>query len=163
MSFGPQSGGSGGDFSGTDGASPPETGSGVRGWLASIYSRFTGGVTIGTVNQGTGGNSAWKTDSSATTQPVSIVAPPTSTTSNVASSITSVTLLAANAARRGAMIHNDSASVLYAKLGSAASATSFTVKLLAGDFYELPIVCYSGIITGIWVSADGAARVTEIV
>src|SRR6476469_10010433 len=50
----------------------------------------------------------------------------TATTANVAASITVVTLLAANTSRKGAYIFNDSTSVVYVKLGSAASATSFT-------------------------------------
>lgn len=82
--------------------------------------------------------------------------------SNVAGSATSVTLLASNTARRGAMIHNDSSAVLYLKLGAVAAATSFTVKMSAGDYYELPSPCYTGVIDGIWDSATGSARVTEV-
>lgn len=90
----------------------------------------------------------------------------TPTLANVAASASSVTLLAANAARLGAAIVNDSTSILYVKFGSTASATSFTV-CLAGSvagvpaYYEVPFG-YVGIITGIWVSATGAARVTEV-
>lgn len=90
------------------------------------------------------------------------------TLSNVSASASSVTVLAANPLRCGASIHNDSVAVLYLKMGSTASATSYTVKMEPGDHYELPIVIggtqravYSGIITGIWASATGAARVTE--
>lgn len=90
----------------------------------------------------------------------------TGTSANVASSATSVTLLAANAARKGATIYNDSTSVLRVKLGATASATSFSVVLAAltsgiGGYYEVP-ASYTGIIDGIWDSANGAARVTEL-
>jgi hypothetical protein len=60
-------------------------------------------------------------------------------------------------------VWNDSTSILYLKFGSTASATSATVKLVADAYYELPDdPVYTGIITGIWVSATGSARVTEI-
>jgi hypothetical protein len=39
-------------------------------WLPWDGSLSTGSITIGTVNQGTGGASAWKVDGSAVTQPV---------------------------------------------------------------------------------------------
>lgn len=86
----------------------------------------------------------------------------TATVSNVSSSATSVTLLASNAARRSAAFYNDSTQVLYLKFGATASATSFTVRLGPGDYFEMPVPIYTGVIDGIWVSANGACRVTEI-
>lgn len=88
--------------------------------------------------------------------------PATATLTNVASSASSVTLLSSAATRRGATIFNDSTSVLYVKFGATASTTSFTVKMLAGDYYELPQPCYTGVIDGIWSSAQGSARTTEL-
>jgi hypothetical protein len=87
--------------------------------------------------------------------------PATGTSTNVASSASSVTLLAANTSRFGAMIFNDSTAVLYVKLGATASATSYTVKMDAGDYFEVPYE-YTGIIDGIWASATGSARITEV-
>ena len=84
------------------------------------------------------------------------------TTANVASSTSAVTLIAANSNRRNLVIMNDSSAVLYIKYGAAASATSFTYKLAAGDTFEMPENTYDGIVTGIWASENGAARVTEI-
>ena len=87
----------------------------------------------------------------------------TSTKANVAGSASSVTILAANTARRGASIWNDSSAILYLDLtGGTASATSCSVKLIADAFYEVPFG-YTGLITGIWASATGSARVTEFV
>lgn len=80
---------------------------------------------------------------------------------SVASSATSVTLLAANAARKGATVYNESTSVLYVKFGTAASATSYTVQVVAAGYYEVPFG-YTGIISGIWATANGSARVTEL-
>ena len=86
----------------------------------------------------------------------------TATLSNVSSSASNVTLLASNAARRGATIFNDSTAILYIKFGATASATSFTVYLTAAQYYEVPYPCYTGIIDGIWASANGSARITEL-
>lgn len=85
----------------------------------------------------------------------------TSALTNVAASASNVTVLALNAQRKGATIYNDSTVVLYLKLGATASATSFTVKLQPDAYYEVPAE-YTGIIDGIWASATGNARVTEI-
>lgn len=90
----------------------------------------------------------------------------TATLSNVASSATSVTVLASNAARLGATVANDSTAILYVKFGSTASTTSFTVYMPGTGggtpaYYEVP-ANYTGIITGIWASATGSARVMEL-
>jgi hypothetical protein len=84
------------------------------------------------------------------------------TLSNVASSATNVTLLAANANRIGATIFNDSTQVLYVKFGATASSTSYTVQVAASGYYEVPAPVYRGIIDGIWASANGNARLTEL-
>jgi hypothetical protein len=85
----------------------------------------------------------------------------TATLSNVSGSASSVTLLALNAARKGASIYNDSTAILYVKFGTTASATSFTVKMAADAHYEVPFG-FTGRIDGIWASATGAARITEM-
>ncbi len=85
----------------------------------------------------------------------------TGTLSNVASSITNVNLLASNANRLGATIANDSTSAVFVKLGATASSTSFTVKIAAAGYYEVP-GNYTGQIDAIWVSANGSARMTEL-
>lgn len=85
----------------------------------------------------------------------------TATLSNVSGSASSVTLLSSNISRKGATIWNNSTAILYVKFGSTASATSCTVKMVADAYYEVPFG-YTGIITGIWASATGNARVTEL-
>lgn len=79
----------------------------------------------------------------------------------VVSSATVVTLLASNSSRLGATIYNDSSKVLYLKLGTAASTTSYTTQMLPGAYYEIP-TSYSGIITGLWSAVNGNALVTEL-
>lgn len=87
----------------------------------------------------------------------------TSAVTSVASSASSVTILASNASRLGAMVFNDSAQILYLKMGATASTSSYTVQIAAGGYYELPgPSMYTGIIDGIWASADGNARITEL-
>lgn len=89
----------------------------------------------------------------------------TATSTTVGDSAVSVTLLAANSARSGAAIRNDSTARLYIEQGATAT-TSSVDYLDQGDVYELPILAgnevYRGIITGIWASdAGGSAYVRE--
>jgi len=87
----------------------------------------------------------------------------TATLSNVSGSASSVTIIASNSSRRRLIIVNDSTANLYLKFGATASTTSYTVLLNAGDTYESPIFAvYTGIIDGIWSSATGSARITEM-
>lgn len=85
----------------------------------------------------------------------------TPTLANVAGSVTSVTLLAANAARRLCIIYNDSTSDMYVKFGTTASSTSFSIYLPSLGTTTFNGEDYAGIVTGIWISAAGNARTTE--
>lgn len=85
----------------------------------------------------------------------------TSNVASVASSVSSVTLLSANANRLGATIFNDSTKTLYIKLGASASTSSFTVIVSTQGYYEVPFN-YTGQIDGVWSSAAGFARITEL-
>lgn len=85
----------------------------------------------------------------------------TNTTTNVAASATNVTLLASNSSRLGATFFNDSSNNLYLKLGSTASTSSFTARLIPNGYYETPF-SYTGIITGIWDGTNGNCRVGEL-
>ncbi len=77
--------------------------------------------------------------------------------------ITSFTVLAANASRKGAVLFNDSANVVYLAYAATATTTAYTMQLDPnGGRYELPAPVYSGIITGIALAATGNLRVTEI-
>lgn len=90
--------------------------------------------------------------------------PSTATVTSVASNVASVTLLAINAARRGGSIVNESNQIVYVKMGTTASATSYTVAIAAmtsvGGYWEIPFG-YTGRIDAIWASANGSARITE--
>ncbi len=80
---------------------------------------------------------------------------------SVASSATVVTLKTANTARRQLTIYNESTQVLRVKRGSAASATDYSFQLAPLDYYEAPMPIYTGVLTGIWVAANGFAQVDE--
>lgn len=81
----------------------------------------------------------------------------TATRSTVASGTSSATILAANAARKGATILNSDANALLLDLsGGTASASRYQKRLAQYDSYEVPSG-YTGAITGIW-EADGAGQ-----
>jgi hypothetical protein len=84
-----------------------------------------------------------------------------SSVTNVAASTVNVTLLAANPARIGGAIYNDSVNVMYLKLGATASTTSYTVQLGRRDYYELPSG-YTGQVDALWSASAGTARITEL-
>jgi len=85
----------------------------------------------------------------------------TATKSNVAGAITSTTILAANPARRTAVIYNDSTSDMYLSYGGTASSTSFTVLVVSFQTVTILGSEYAGALVGIWNTAVGSARVTE--
>lgn len=90
----------------------------------------------------------------------------TATEAGVTASASSVTLLAANPARRGATIANDTSctSNLWVRLSSSAAASTsgnYTVILTPGSYYEVPFN-YSGQINGIWTNTTGFANITEV-
>ena len=87
--------------------------------------------------------------------------PATGTKSNVSGSASSVTILASSSSRKGATIFNDSSAILYLDLsGGTATTGSYSTQIAAGGYYEVPGV-YTGLITGIWSSGTGNARVTQ--
>jgi len=86
----------------------------------------------------------------------------TANKTNVPAAVASTVLLAANAVRLGASIYNDSPAELLVSMGATASASSFSVDMLPGAYFEVP-ANYTGVISGLWASATGNARVTEYV
>lgn len=80
---------------------------------------------------------------------------------NVAGSASSGQFLAANVARIGVSIWNDSAATLYIKYGTTATATDCKLGIPPNGFWEMGAL-YRGRIDGIWSAATGAARITEM-
>ena len=55
---------------------------------------------------------------------------------------------------------NESAAVLYVKLGTAATAIDYSYPVVAGGTLELPQPIYGGAVTGILAAGTGNAQVT---
>jgi hypothetical protein len=88
----------------------------------------------------------------------------TPTTTSVASSDTSVTILALNANRRGVSIANDSTATLRLSFSTPATSVNAFIVLPPGSFILLDQQLIVGnAIYGIWSTANGTAQVTEYV
>lgn len=91
----------------------------------------------------------------------------TATHSDVTAAAATTPILAANTNRLpGSTITNDSTAIMYVLLGSGTvSATNYTVaidgKTTVPGVYFLPDG-WTGAVQGIWASATGTARVTEL-
>ena len=146
----------------TAAALPLPAGAATETTLASVLTTTAFQARINTLGSKTSANSTPVVIASDQVAiPITPSTSATGTLTNVASSATNVTILASNASRKGATVFNDSNKTLYIKFGTTASATSFTAQLRAGDYYEVPFG-YTGIIDGLWASANGSARVTEL-
>ena len=88
----------------------------------------------------------------------------TPTTTSVASSVTSVTILAANANRKGFSISNISTAKLYLSFTSPATIANCFIEMAPGEFrlFDQQLI-FGNAIYGIWASANGAAQATEYV
>lgn len=84
-----------------------------------------------------------------------------SSVTSVAGNASNVTLLSSNSSRKFATFFNESTAVLYLKLGSTASTSSYTVQIPSQGYYEMPYR-YTGQIDGIWSAANGNVRITEL-
>lgn len=88
----------------------------------------------------------------------------TPTTASIAGSITSVTLLAANANRKGFSISNVSGASLYLSFSDPATTANCFVQMPPGAFLLLDQqLMVANAIYGIWSAANGTAQVTEYV
>lgn len=126
------------------------TGSGTAGTAA------TGVVTI----QGIASMTAVTVTGTVTATPTTST---TATNFNQAGSASSV-VLRPSGSRKGFSVYNDSSAILYVSLdGGTASTTNYTTQVGPQGFYELPgPIIYTGAISGIWASATGTGRITEL-
>lgn len=86
----------------------------------------------------------------------------TATLTQVASSATTVVLVAANTNRKGLYIYNDSTAILYVAFAGTASTSVYSFQLPAQGFYEMPAPIFVKTISGIWTAANGNAILTEL-
>jgi hypothetical protein len=91
-----------------------------------------------------------------------LLAGDTGAITSVASSITSVSLAAANANRKGMILYNDSASMAYVAFASSATTALYTVKMAPRGYFEMGLPIYRGAMSVIWDTADGSMKATEI-
>jgi len=88
----------------------------------------------------------------------------TPTTTSVASSATSVTILASNANRKGVSIANDSTQVLRLSFSTPATSANAFIVMAPNSFLLLDQqLIATNAIYGIWASANGTAQITEYV
>lgn len=85
----------------------------------------------------------------------------TGTTTQVAATGANQTLLAANAARLGVTLYNNSTSAVNVKLGAVASSTDFTKRMLPQEYWTPP-QNYTGRIDAIYDSGAGSMNITEL-
>lgn len=86
----------------------------------------------------------------------------TSAVTNVTGAVADTLVLAANAARLGATIYNNTNKRMYLKLGTGPSTTSFTLIIQRDGYYEVPFG-YVGVIRAVWdTGVSGDALVTEL-
>jgi len=85
-----------------------------------------------------------------------------STVTSVASSASSVTLIAANPDRNDLWITNKSTAILYLLLGGgvATATTAHSIQMAANT--NINLGKFRGAISGIWASANGSAQITEL-
>ena len=84
----------------------------------------------------------------------------TAASTTVASSATSVSLLAANANRQGATVWNSSTATLFLDFDSAATTADHALKVDPGGYVEVPFG-FTGAISGVWSAVNGNALVRE--
>ena len=91
---------------------------------------------------------------------VSVGAPTTAATVTSVSVGTSVTTLSASNVNKTRVIVYNETGTLYVKLGTGASASSYSTRLTANTVFE--IVGYAGVVTAIKASGTTPVLVTEI-
>jgi hypothetical protein len=147
--------------------------SGLNGRLQRVAQRLTSLIAL--LPTALGANGGFKIEGVASGTAVPVSGPMTSSEflanlrsssgafTSVSSGTTSVTILASNSSRKGAVIVNTDANTLYLDLtGGTASATRYARAMAQGESYEIPFGL-TGAITGVWaVDGTGAALVTEI-
>jgi|TARA_R110000782_G_scaffold245781_2_gene332473 hypothetical protein len=88
--------------------------------------------------------------------------PATSVQTSVSSIATNSVILAANSARQGVILYNQSTAILYLLLSTGTSSlTNYSLQIPANGSLSLQAGEYTGVISGLWSAANGFARVTE--
>lgn len=87
----------------------------------------------------------------------SLLSPSSATVTSVSSTATAQNALSANTSRRGASFYCESGTV-HLRIGGVATTNLYTVKLTAGNLYEMPKPVNSALVSVIGV---GVIKITE--
>lgn len=119
-----------------------------------IVGGFASGISASVVLGG------WAT---AATASVRQIGSATTSVSSALASVTNFTILTSSVNRQAASFYKEGTNICYIKLGSTATATSFTVKLSQNGFYEIPQY-YTGQVDIIFSTAvaGNTVYVTEV-
>ena len=128
--------------------------------MPKIYDSVTNEAAVPTVLLDASGNQITSFGSAATTSTVLPTLTSVGTTTSVAASASSVTLLSSDATRKAWRMYNDSSVSCYVKYGTTASTTDFIYLLGPGDSIEENH--YYGRVDAIWVSATGSMRIVSL-
>lgn len=129
---------------------------------ATAANQSTEITALGTINSsvGTVNTTLGTTNTTLTTISGRLAKAATGTITSSTSAATTAVLKAANTARLGLSIFNDSTAILYVAFAATASTTVYSIRVEANGYVEVPFG-YTGVVSGIWATANGAARVTE--
>lgn len=108
-------------------------------------------------------NAAVQTSNAAVLAKLPALAGTATVTAQTLAAATAVTVLAANTARLGAIVQNDTGQTVLLRFGATATATAYSVKVLNGAYYELPFR-YTGLISAYAAAASASPHllVTEL-
>lgn len=103
-----------------------------------------------------------RVDASGTRAPIDPPRAGSATLTQVASSATSVTLLASNTNRHSAILYNSSTQIAYVAFGATATSSAYTFQMGPNTLQIIEIgFIYTGAISAIWASANGNMIITE--
>jgi hypothetical protein len=126
--------------------------------IATITSDTAATVSVAFTNTASGQTAQRVTQRQIFGFPTATAAAPT----NVAGATSDTQLVAPNSERIGLILWNDSTAAAYVKYGTGASATSCTVPMGPGAYWEMPPPIYTGAVNALWTAAAGAMRITEM-
>lgn len=121
------------------------------------------GVAVSTGN-GVVGTGVQRVAIASDNSPVSTLAPSVASAalSNATNSNSTFTVIAANASRKGLIIHNDSTTTCFYAFAATSSNTAFTLRLTNQSSYSMQPPIYTGVVSAICNATNGASRVTEL-
>jgi len=88
--------------------------------------------------------------------------PANATLTTVVASTTSQVLVAANAARRRLVVHNDGTGAIFVAFAATATTAAFTYEIGGNNTWDGPLNDYTGVVSIIRSGGTSNVRVTEV-